>query len=211
MTLETKPYGSRPTFPINEDAPKIDFAGYPDTVIADEIFHCKKHFKQVCSECAIDYSLSNFLTRQMGHNGTGIPAPSPEQMKRIQELKNEGNSLFRSKHFAEASAKYTEALIMSNQRPPWDSGQLISEETSVLLSNRSACFLEMGKYAEAFWDSEVVVRLKRNWGKGHFRRGKALIGMGRYKEAIESLYLATVFDATAQESKTLLENAKKMI
>ncbi|OMH83242.1 Translocation protein sec72 [Zancudomyces culisetae] len=147
----------------------------------------------------------------MEYNGTGIPAPSPEIAKKIGELKNVGNTKFRNRHFNDAITKYTEALTFSNQRPPWDSGQLIAEESSVLLCNRVACFLEVEKYREAYWDTEVVVRLKRNWGKGYFRRGKALIGMGCYKEAVESLELAHVFDPTGQEIKTALESAKKML
>ncbi|OMJ09849.1 Translocation protein sec72 [Smittium culicis] len=132
-------------------------------------------------------------------------------MKQIQSLKTDGNNLFRTKHFAEAAKKYTEALALSNQRPPWDSGQLIADETSVLFCNRAACFLELGKFAEAFWDSEIVVRLKRNWGKGHFRRGKALLGMGRYKEAVDSLRLAIIFDTGGNEAKVALDNALLMI
>ncbi|OLY80207.1 Translocation protein sec72 [Smittium mucronatum] len=211
MTLEIKPYGARPTFPTKEDAPKLEIPNYDNMVIIDSIYHCKKHDKQVCGECVVDYSLQNFLTRQMEHNGTGIPSPNPELLKQIQALKTEGNNMFRTKRYTEAAKKYTDALALSNQRPPWDSGQIIADETSVLFCNRSACFLELEKFAEAFWDAEIVVRLKRNWGKGHFRRGKALLGMGRFKEAVESLRLAIILDTGGAEAKTALENALKMI
>ncbi|PVU98112.1 hypothetical protein BB561_000100 [Smittium simulii] len=211
MTLELKPYGARPTFPVEKDAARFELEGYKNMVIADSLFQCKTHFLQVCAECDVDYSLENFLSKQMSHDGRGIPHPSPEIHKKVQDLKNQGNSFFRTKNFAEAAAKYSEALNLSNQRPPWDSGQIISEETSVLYCNRAACFLEIGKYAEAFWDTEVVIKLKRSWGKAHYRRGKALFMLARYKESIESFELAIVFGSDGPETTKALKSAKDMI
>ncbi|PVV01963.1 hypothetical protein BB560_003600 [Smittium megazygosporum] len=211
MTLQIKPYGSRPTFAVEETAPIIELEDNQGVVLKDSLYHCKEHLKQVCVECNFDYSLQNFLTRQMEHNGTGVPIPSEEIQKKIQELKTQGNSFFRTKNFEQAAAKYTQALACCNQRPPWDPASIISEESSVLYCNRAACFLEMGKYAEALWETEVVIRLKRTWGKAHYRRGKAYLMLGRYKEAAESLEFALVYGADNAETRKALKEAKAML
>ncbi|KAI8800123.1 beta-lactamase-like protein [Cladochytrium replicatum] len=57
---------------------------------------------------------------------------------------------------------------------------------ATLLSNRAASLISLRKFEEALEDAEQVVMVRPEWVKGHFRRGDALMGLGRNKEALAS-------------------------
>lgn len=83
------------------------------------------------------------------------------------------------------------------QRPPWEAQQVMREELSAILSNRSAAEFEQGDLLGALVDADHVITLKRPWSKGHFRKAKALVGMGRLKEAREAIELGLAFEPTS--------------
>jgi stress-induced-phosphoprotein 1 len=45
----------------------------------------------------------------------------------------------------------------------------------------------MEQYELALKDAEKCIQLCPSWVKGHFRKGKALIGLRQYQEAINAL------------------------
>lgn len=53
---------------------------------------------------------------------------------------------------------------------------------------------ELGDYLGALADAETVITIRRNWSKGHFRKAKALVGLGQLEEAIESISLGLQFE-----------------
>ncbi|KAI9505396.1 hypothetical protein GGI25_004643 [Coemansia spiralis] len=202
------PFGPRPVFPTS-DKPSFDLSN--NTTLIDGLLHCTLHKKQVCSDCSVDYSTHNFLSRQLAANNQALPPPNPQMAQTIQKLKTEGNDLFRAQNYFDAAQKYTEALNVAMQRPLWDPSATVIEETSVLMSNRAACLLELGKDSEAYWDTEVVTRLKRGWSKGHFRMGRALLGLGRCGQAAAEFQIGASLDPSAKEIKTALEQCSKLV
>jgi hypothetical protein len=68
------------------------------------------------------------------------------------------------------------------------------DELSAVLSNRSAAACEAGDHIGALVDAGHVIELRRNWTKGHFRRAKALIGLGRFQEARDAVDLGLAFE-----------------
>lgn len=68
------------------------------------------------------------------------------------------------------------------------------EELSTVLSNRSAAYLESGDLVSALTDAEAVIQLKKPWSKGHFRKAKALMALGRMTEAKEAVQYGLQFD-----------------
>jgi translocation protein SEC72 len=42
----------------------------------------------------------------------------------------------------------------------------------------------------------MVINLRRNWPKGHFRKAKTLVAMGRLEEASEAIGLGLAFEPT---------------
>lgn len=71
---------------------------------------------------------------------------------------------------------------------------MFREELSTVISNRSTTLLELGDYLGALTDAETVIAVRRNWPKGHFRKAKALVGLGQLDEAIESVSLGLQFE-----------------
>jgi translocation protein SEC72 len=71
------------------------------------------------------------------------------------------------------------------------------EELSTAISNRSAAFFDLRDYVSALADAETVISIRRNWSKGHFRKAKALLGLGRFREAAESVRLGLDFEPTS--------------
>ena len=70
------------------------------------------------------------------------------------------------------------------------------EELSTVLSNRSAAYAANGDYVGSLVDADVVIQLKRPWSKGHFRKAKALVGLGCLQEAKEAIQLGLSFEPT---------------
>jgi len=68
------------------------------------------------------------------------------------------------------------------------------EELSTVISNRSAAYTDQHDYISALADAETVIAIRRNWGKGYFRKSKALLGLGRLHEAADSLRRGLDYD-----------------
>ena len=98
----------------------------------------------------------------------------------------------------QAIQRYTMAASIAVQRPPWEAQQLMREELSMILSNRSAAFYEAGDYLSALVDAETVIQLKRPWSKGHFRKARALMKLNDYAEAREAIQLGLSFEPNNQ-------------
>lgn len=78
------------------------------------------------------------------------------------------------------------------------------EELSTVVSNRSAAYFEAHDYIAALADAETVIQVRRPWSKGHFRKAKALLGLGRYKEAADAVKLGLSFEPTNTVCLSLL-------
>lgn len=98
------------------------------------------------------------------------------------------------KKYEQALARYTQAAGIASARPPWESNGLMREELSTVLSNRSAAFFEAGDFIGSLTDAEGVISLRRPWSKGHFRKAKALVGMGKYDDAKDAIRLGLAFE-----------------
>jgi stress-induced-phosphoprotein 1 len=70
------------------------------------------------------------------------------------DLKDEGNEMFKQKKFIRAVELYTEAI---KEAP----------EDHTLYANRSASFHNLNKYEEALKDGEKCVELQSDWPKGY--------------------------------------------
>lgn len=103
-------------------------------------------------------------------------------------------ALFKMGKHREALGRYSMAAHIATQRPPWESSQIMREELSTIISNRSAAYFEAGDFIGALIDAETVISLRRNWSKGHFRRAKALIGLQQFEEAQDALRLGLQFE-----------------
>ena len=89
-------------------------------------------------------------------------------------------------YMASRKAKAKEAFVAKN----WPAARdlythcLEIHPEAVLYSNRSACFLELGEHASALADGDLALDLDPRFAKAQFRRGKALEGLRRLREAV---------------------------
>ncbi|TFK68732.1 TPR-like protein [Pluteus cervinus] len=197
---------------IDADFHAIDLATDPNSQIA----LCGKHSSEKCTECGVDYINLNRLSRLLVNN-PNLRCPPPSNVvsqqltQAINNTKNEGNVFFKNKQHKEAIARYTMAASISVQRPPWEANQFMREELSTVLSNRSASYCESSDYISALADAENVISIRRNWSKGHFRKAKALKGLGRPSEAADAIRLGLSFEPNNTELSDYLHEIERGI
>lgn len=112
-------------------------------------------------------------------------------------LKYPLQALFKRGNASQAITKYTNAASLAIQRPPWEASQVMREELTTAVSNRSAAYCDTRDYLSALADAETVIAIRRNWTKGHFRKAKALLGLGRLRDASDAIRLGLDFEPTS--------------
>lgn len=175
---------------------------------------CQNHKREKCTDCNVDFSSLNRISKIFITNPSlrCPPPPTVVQQKLSQAVtntKDEGNNLYKVGKHKEALAKYNFAANIAVQRPPWENSALFREELSTVVSNRSAALFELGDYLGALVDAETVVAIRRNWAKGHFRKAKALVGIGRLEEAKEAVSLGLQFEPNNAELNSYMVELQK--
>jgi len=193
-----------------------DFVPVPLTLSSDNITAlCEKHKLEKCDDCNVDFGITNHLSRLLANNPNLLcPPPSNVVSQKlsqiVQSTKDEGNTLFKSGQTLLAIGKYTMAASLAVQRPPWEANQFMREELSTAISNRSAAYFDLHDFVSALADAETVISIRRNWSKGHFRKAKALLGLGRFREAAEAVRLGLDFEPTSNELLGFLADIEKV-
>ncbi|KAN0062544.1 hypothetical protein ACQY0O_005076 [Thecaphora frezii] len=148
----------------------------------------------------LDLTILNALIRSVRGLPPNVPFPPPpnivppQRSMAINQAKEQGNAAFRKQNWAEAVRMYTLAVDVAASRPLWEPNQVARDELSLCLANRSAAFYGCGDYIGALCDAEAVVKLKKPWSKGHYRKGKALAALNRFPEARDAFELGLQFD-----------------
>ncbi|KAF8518960.1 hypothetical protein BU17DRAFT_48090 [Hysterangium stoloniferum] len=168
-----------------------------------------------------DFSVLNALLSQMAtvlpSNHVVPPPIDPATVMQnprsaaVVKAKDEGNKLYAAQKYAQAIQMYTTAADITMSRPPWESSNLIKEELAMVLSNRSAAHAISGEWAAALVDADAVVQIKRPWSKGHFRKAKALQGLGEYEDAKVALSLGLSFEPSNTEMLQFLAELEEQI
>lgn len=81
----------------------------------------------------------------------------------------------------------------------------------VMWSNRSAANCGVGNFEKALTDAERCIKLAPMWGKGHARKGAALIGLGQGGEALKAYLAGLKVDPENISLKEGLSEAKESI
>lgn len=101
----------------------------------------------------------------------------PSQAK-SEAAKERGNMAFQASDFPAAVTHYSMAIRLDKRN-------------HVLWSNRSAAHAGAGRYDLALTDAERCVQLAPAWGKGHARKGAALVGLGQCAEGVKAYAAGT--------------------
>jgi L1 cell adhesion molecule like protein len=89
------------------------------------------------------------------------------------EQKTLGNEAFAAKDYQAASTAFSTAIAMD-------------DTNQVFFSNRSACYLKLGKKSAALTDAEKCVELAPEWPKGYSRLGAAQLANGNHTKSVDA-------------------------
>uniref|UniRef100_H0WSQ7 Protein unc-45 homolog A n=2 Tax=Otolemur garnettii TaxID=30611 RepID=H0WSQ7_OTOGA len=108
---------------------------------------------------------------------TPNPGPSPRQASSVEQLRKEGNELFKCGDYEGALVAYTQALGL---------GATVQDQ-AVLHRNRAACHLKLEDYKKA--ETEATKAIEKDGGdvKALYRRSQALEKLGRLDQAVLDL------------------------
>ncbi|KAI0403355.1 tetratricopeptide repeat domain-containing protein [Xylaria palmicola] len=117
------------------------------------------------------------------------PPPVPVNPKRsanLTKLRESGNAEHRRGRHAEAVKLYSLGLQMALGRPLWEPQGLVREEVAALYANRAQAHAALRAWPAAAADADASVEAKRAGNaKAWWRRGRALVEMGRLAEAAD--------------------------
>ncbi|KAG6910072.1 hypothetical protein DXG01_013525 [Tephrocybe rancida] len=192
-----------------------DFRPVPIS-LSDDLHNarCLEHRLEKCEPCDVDFVNLNRLATLLANNPNLLcPPPANVVTQKLSQMvtatKDEGNALFKSGLHTAAVNRYTGAANFAINRPPWEGNQLMREELSTVLSNRSAAFTEAGDYVSALADADAVIAIRRQWSKGHFRKAKALVGLHKLRDSADALRLGLSYEPTNTELLAYLSDIEK--
>jgi len=93
--------------------------------------------------------------------------------KQAEGMKEKGNDEFKKGNYEKAIEYYTYATEMD-------------PTNHVFYTNRAMCYAAMKKWDKSLRDAESSIKIKKDWEKGHYRRGVALQNLGRIADAVSA-------------------------
>uniref|UniRef100_A0A3Q3N7B7 Small glutamine-rich tetratricopeptide repeat-containing protein beta n=1 Tax=Labrus bergylta TaxID=56723 RepID=A0A3Q3N7B7_9LABR len=158
-------------------------------------------FKISSSDChlAVPQPLTEiFLNSLLKNDNLTLPesSPSPEDIERAEQLKNEGNNHMKEENYRCAVECYTKAIDLDLRN-------------AVYYCNRAAAHSKLGNYTEATGDCERAIGIDPSYSKAYGRMGLALTAMSKYPEAITFFKKALVLDPENDTYKSNLKIAEQ--
>ncbi|RIA92545.1 hypothetical protein C1645_62473 [Glomus cerebriforme] len=184
-----------------------------DLVADGDNVYCRQHHLETCKDCDYDFKPLNTLHKSLIPINGNIPPPNYFNQNlsiQITKLKEDGNKSFKSQKYSEAIKSYSSAIELAFQRPFWESHELTEQEVSVCLSNRSTAYISCEQWVNAYVDAEWSIRIKPDYSKAYFRKGKALMGMKRYEEAVHAFEIGLEFEPKDESFINSLKEARKL-
>ncbi|NXY40063.1 AIPL1 protein, partial [Pomatorhinus ruficollis] len=142
-----------------------------------------------------------------------------EKLAAVPVLHSEGNRLVLRREFAQAAAKYQEAVIclrnLQAKEKPWEDGWLKLENlVTPLVLNYCQCQLELGEYYEVLEHTTELLQKHNDNAKAYFKRAKAHAAVWNEREAREDFQRVAHLDpsmaaAVKKELKQLGERMRK--
>jgi len=118
--------------------------------------------------------------------------------QQAEEFKNQGNKEYSNKNYQKAIDLYTKAINLDSSN-------------HVFFSNRSAAYVGNNQLDKALADGDMCIKLNRNWAKGYFRKGNALIEMHRFEEGVACFKEGLKYEPNNDELRKKLEEAEALL
>ncbi|XP_041364401.1 helicase with zinc finger domain 2-like [Gigantopelta aegis] len=132
----------------------------------------------------------------------------------MQDLKDEGNQLFRESQYSQALTHYCHAVFLTSMLENRFYHDVDPEFLSTLYSNRAICCLKLEMYDRAVDDCNSAIKLQPNNVKAYYRKVQALRAQKKYKEALDTALAANeksplVFQPQIDQLKELVNQTSK--
>ncbi|MFT7817092.1 hsp70-Hsp90 organizing protein 3-like [Arapaima gigas] len=136
-------------------------------------------------------------SRENKENETRIreEAASDPVTKRSTLLAQKGIKLWEQEQYSEAVSMFTEAIRCN----PKDHR---------FFGNRSCCYACLREYSSALSDADRAIELSPQWPMGYYRKGRALMGMKRYREAEVAMEQVLKLDTRCEDAGYDLVNCR---
>lgn len=116
--------------------------------------------------------------------------------KQAEGMKEKGNEEFKKGNYEKAIEFYTYATEMD-------------PSNHVFYTNRAMCYAAMKKWDKSLRDAETSIKYKKDWEKGHYRKGMALQNLGRMQEAVSAFQECVKLSPASADFAKALDVAKK--
>ncbi|XP_017760534.1 PREDICTED: LON peptidase N-terminal domain and RING finger protein 3 [Eufriesea mexicana] len=133
---------------------------------------------RVCGQKIVAVSETNVLVQRL------VEKWWPREAE-ASRARHEGDILMKEGHLGQALERYNLAVHLAPNSP-------------LHLSNRAHVLLLLNRPQASLTDADHAVRLRPDWGKGHYRRGVALSALGRHEEALFALCISVAIDKNPQ-------------
>ena len=100
------------------------------------------------------------------------------KMRKLENMKLEGNDFFKKRKWAEAITKYSDCLTIDPQNYLFN---------AKLLCNRAACLTYLRKYQEAINDCTQAIQYQKDYVKAYMRRAQCYKSIGTVEALEEAL------------------------
>jgi len=118
--------------------------------------------------------------------------------KAAEELKERGNKAYGENNYADAIVFYSKAIE-------------VDDKNHIYFSNRSACYYALNDFVKAADDGQRCIAVKKDWPKGYFRVGVALIALRKHKEAVDIIKKGLLVDPKNQDLLDHLKEAEQLL
>lgn len=124
--------------------------------------------------------------------------PSAEDVAKAEEFKSRANKLFEESKFAQAVEAYEEAIKLN-------------PNNAVYWSNKAFALTKLEQYGAALTEATKAIELDKTYAKGYYRRGSALVALGKYKDALKDFKLVVQIYPKNKEAQDKLKQCEKVV
>ena len=122
----------------------------------------------------------------------------PDQRLQADAFKNEANALLKSGHYEQAVEKYTQAIQLCDTVPAY-------------FTNRALAQTRLENFGYAIEDASRALDIDPNFVKANYRKGLALMALGRFRDARKELKIVVKRASKDEDAKRNLDACEKMI
>ncbi|KAL5731833.1 protein-serine/threonine phosphatase [Ranunculus cassubicifolius] len=117
---------------------------------------------------------------------------------RAEEIKLLANDAFKAHKFSQAIDLYSQAIELNG-------------ENAVYWANRAFAHTKLEEYGSAIQDATKAVEVDPKYSKGYYRRGAALLAMGKFKEALKDFQQVKKISPNDPDAAKKLKECEKAV